>query len=202
MDTLNSERSGDQALLDTVFGKQEFCTELMPIEKKLTTKFIKNLPLHLLIIFNQEMNIKNIVAVSGLPGLFKLVATKNNGLIVADPDTGKTRFCSVRQHQFTPMETVAIYTEEDTVEIAKVFQSMLDHQTELAVPSANASHAELQKYFEIIIPDYDRDRVYHSDMKKVIKWFHFLNERAYLTTDPENAETSSDSEINDETPVA
>ncbi len=54
------------------------------------------------------MNIKNIVSVSGLSGLYKLVATKTNGLLVADPDTGKTKFCSVRQHQFTPMETVAI----------------------------------------------------------------------------------------------
>lgn len=132
------------------------------------------------------MNIKNIVAVSGLSGLYKLVATKSNGLLVADPDTGKTRFCSVRQHQFTPMETVAIYTDSDTVEIAKVFQSMLDHQEKQPVPSANAPHKDLQKYFEIIIPDYDRDRVFHSDMKKVVKWFNYLNERGMLAaTTPE-----------------
>ena len=100
------------------------------------------------------------------------------------------------------METVAIYTEEDTVEISKVFQSMLDHEAENAVPSVNASHAELQKYFEVIIPDYDRDRVYHSDMKKVIKWFNFLNQRGYLTAESdvpseeqtEEAEQSEQSE--------
>jgi hypothetical protein len=128
-----------------------------------------------------HMNIKNIIAVSGLSGLYKLVLSKNNGLIVADPDTGKTRFCSIRQHQFTPMETVAIYTEEDTVEIATVFQAMLDQAEKNPVPSANASHTELSKYFAIIIPDYDRERVYHSDMKKVIKWYNYLNERGYLT---------------------
>lgn len=127
------------------------------------------------------MNIKNIVAVSGLPGLFKLVATKTNGLLVADPDTGKTRFCSVRQHQFTPMETVAIYTDDDTIEIAQVFKTMLDNASKMEVPQANASHKDLQKYFEVIIPNYDRDRVFHSDMKKVIKWYNFLNERGYLT---------------------
>ncbi len=131
------------------------------------------------------MNIKNIVSVSGLSGLFKLVATKTNGLLVADIDTGKTRFCSIRQHQFTPMETVAIYTDDDTIEIAKVFQNMLDNQTELPVPSPNAIHKELQKYFEVIIPDYDRDRVFHSDMKKIIKWFNFLNDRGFLTAIPE-----------------
>ena len=132
------------------------------------------------------MNIKNIVAVSGLPGLYKLVATKSNGIIVSDPDSGKTRFCSVRQHQFTPMETVAIYTEDDTVEIAKVFQAMLDHQAALSVPSPNCSHLDLQKYFAVILPEYDRDRVFHSDMKKVIKWFNFLNERGYLTSKDED----------------
>lgn len=131
------------------------------------------------------MNIKNIVAVSGLPGLFKLVATKSNGLLVADVDTGKTKFCSVRQHQFTPMETVAIYTDDDTVEIAKVFQTMLDKQEDLPAPSPSAAHKDLQKYFEVIIPDYDRDKVFHSDMKKVIKWYNFLNERGYLTAEPE-----------------
>jgi len=137
------------------------------------------------------MNIKNIVSVSGLSGLYKLVATKTNGLLVADIDTGKTRFCSIRQHQFTPMETVAIYTDDDTVEIAKVFQNMLDNQAELSVPSPNASHKELQKYFEVIIPDYDRDRVFHSDMKKIIKWYTFLNERGYLTA---KAEANSEEE--------
>jgi hypothetical protein len=139
------------------------------------------------------MNIKNIVAVSGLPGLFKLVATKSNGLLVADVDTGKTKFCSVRQHQFTPMETVAIYTDEDTIEIAKVFQTMLDHN-DLAVPNPNAPHKELQNYFEIIIPNYDRDKVFHSDMKKVIKWYNFLNSRGYLTAEPEADDLSTKEE--------
>lgn len=134
------------------------------------------------------MNIKNIVAVSGLPGLFKLVATKSNGLLVADPDTGKTRFCSVRQHQFTPMETVAIYTYDETIEISKVFQNMLDNAESLPVPSPQAAHSDLQKYFTVIIPDYDRERVFHSDMKKVIKWFNYLNERGYLTEEAEKAQ--------------
>ena len=134
------------------------------------------------------MNIKNIVAISGLPGLFRIISTKNNGLLVADPDTGKSRFCSVRQHQFTPMETVAIYTESDTIEISKVFQNMLDLQAEHPIPTAAAAHADLQKYFAVISPDYDRDRVFHSDMKKVIKWFNYLNERGYLTAEPEQEE--------------
>lgn len=137
------------------------------------------------------------VAVSGLPGLFKLVSTKSNGLLVADPDTGKTRFCSVRQHQFTPMQTVAIYTDTDTIDIKSVFKNMQSLSESHPVPNPNSPQQELRKYFEVIIPDYDRDRVYHSDMKKVIKWFLFLNERGMINElfedktekDGENQET-------------
>jgi hypothetical protein len=129
------------------------------------------------------MKLKNIIAVSGMSGLYKLVTTKTNGLVVADIDSGKTTFCSVRQHQFTPMETVAVYTDDDSKPIAEVFQSMIDHLATTPVPSSNATHIELKKYFEIIMPEYDRDRVFHSDMKKVIKWFNFLNERGLLSAD-------------------
>lgn len=142
------------------------------------------------------MKIKNIVAVSGLAGLYKLVATKNNGLIVGDLDTGKSRFCSIRNHQFTPMETVSIYTEEDTIIIRDVFAKMLEILETYPVPAANASHKELQAYFEVIIPDYDRDKVYHSDMKKVIKWFNFLNERGYLTAEEDTIQ--EDNQISEE----
>ncbi len=137
------------------------------------------------------MNIDKMIAVSGVSGLHKLVTTKNNGLILADLDSGKTTFYSVRKHQFTPMQTVAIYTEEDTVEITKVFQSMLDHAEKHPVPDPNAPQNELKKYFEVIIPDYDRDRVYHSDMKKVIKWFLFLNQRGLLNTAEETVEVET-----------
>lgn len=126
------------------------------------------------------MSIDKMVAVSGLSGLYTLVATKSNGLLVADPDTGKTRFCSVRQHQFTPMQTVAIYTEEDTIDIKSVFKNMFDKLDTNPVPNPNAPQNELRAYFEVIIPDYDRDRVYHNDMKKVIKWFLYLNERGMI----------------------
>lgn len=144
------------------------------------------------------MMIDKMVAVSGLSGLFKMVATKSNGLLVADLDTGKTKFCSVRTHQFTPMQTVAIYTEEDTIDIKSVFKKMLDMMEELPVPNPNASFQDLKKYFEVIIQDYDRDRVYHSDMKKVIKWFLFLNERALLAEllveDTQDTSASEDKE--------
>lgn len=131
------------------------------------------------------MNLKDILAVSGLPGLYKLVNNRNNGLVVQDLDGGKSIFCSLRKHQFTPMETVAIYTYEDSVEMSKIFENI---RAIGDIVSTNASGAEISKYFRSIVPDYDEERVYVSDMKKVLKWYTILDEKGYLDMEAPAAE--------------
>lgn len=135
------------------------------------------------------MNLKDILAVSGMSGLYKLVNSRNNGLLVTSlDDSSRTIFCSVRKHQFTPMETVAIYTMSDTIELSTIFERMLDQLDENPPASPSGSKAEIEDYFASIVPDYDEDRVYISDMKKVIKWFNILSEKGYLAAAPETEE--------------
>ena len=128
---------------------------------------------------------KDIIAVSGVPGLHKLVNSRNNGLMLEDLDSGKTKFYSVRKHQFTPLETVAIYTMMDTIELSTVFSTMTQKSEELPIVATNASSADLINYFSQILPDYDRDRVYLSDIKKIIKWYIKLDEKGLLISDEE-----------------
>jgi hypothetical protein len=134
------------------------------------------------------MNLKDILAISGLPGLFKMVDSRGNGLLVQGIDGGKTKFYSMRKHQFTPMETVAIYTMSDTIELSEIFQRMLDQVSENPPAGVKDSKEKIEDYFSSIVPDYDEDRVYISDMKKVIKWFNILNEKGYLTMEPDDEE--------------
>lgn len=134
------------------------------------------------------MNLKDILAVSGMPGLFKMVDSRGNGLLVQDIDGGKTKFFSMRKHQFTPMETVAIYTMSDTIELSVIFERMMDQKDENPPASVKESQEKIEDYFASIVPDYDEDRVYISDMKKVIKWYNMLDERGYLTMEPETDE--------------
>ncbi len=126
------------------------------------------------------MNIEEFVAISGMPGVYKVASSRSNGILVEDLDTGRVKFYPARKHQFTPMATVAIYTLEDTTELKTVFQSMKDKKSDLPVPAINADKMVLLEYFEQILPDYDEDRVYVSDIKKVIKWFTFLDSRNLL----------------------
>ena len=148
------------------------------------------------------MNIEKLVAVSGLPGLHKIVANRDNGLIVADLESGKTRFCSSRKHQFSPMETIAIFTDDnDSEQIEKVFQSMLDQKAKNPVPAAKSSAEVLKTYFEKILPNFDQDKVHVSHIKKVIKWYNQLDKTGLLTAeapkkeeDPKKEKATSEEE--------
>ena len=128
------------------------------------------------------MNLEKLVAVSGLPGVFRMAANRNNGLIIEDLNSGKKRFASARKHQFTPLESIAIFTDDgDSTELANVFRSMLEKIGTNPPVSANAKTEELYSYFEEILPNYDKDKVFTSDIKKVLKWFNFLNDKGLLS---------------------
>ena len=141
------------------------------------------------------MNLKEFVAVSGLPGLYRMAANRSNGLIVADLDSGKRRFASSRKHQFTPLESIAIFTDDDdSVELAKVFTRMQEQLEDNPIPTGNAKGEALREYFTDVLPDHDRDRVHISDIKKVIKWYSFLEKRDLLNLPLDEEEKSGDEE--------
>jgi hypothetical protein len=126
------------------------------------------------------MKLENILAVSGMPGLYKLVTTRKNGLVIEDYDNAKRTFISLRKHQFTPLQSVAIYTYSDVEEIQEIFRRMRDQKAVHPIPESNAPSDDLHAYFREILPEYNEDRVYVSDIKKIIKWFAFLEERNML----------------------
>lgn len=131
---------------------------------------------------SSRMNIKDLVVVTGIPGIQRIAASRNNGMMVEDLDSGKVHFASIRKHQFSPLESISIYTDDsDAVELKAVLQSMLDNLEETPPVPPNSKPEDLRMYFSKILPNYDRDQVHVSDIKKLIRWFHFLNERGFLT---------------------
>ncbi len=135
------------------------------------------------------MDLEKYVAVSGVSGLLKLVANRNNGLIVEDLSTGKRRFIAARGHQFTPLASIGIYTNDgDSTELKNVFQSMLDKVETMPPVEPGASVEELHAYFVSVLPEYDRDRESTGDIKKVIKWFGFLHSHNLLQATEKDGE--------------
>ncbi len=156
------------------------------------------------------MDLSNLVAVSGLSGIFKMASNRKNGLILENIDTAKKKFYSSRKHQFTPLESISIYTYEDTAELTDVFKTMRAQQETNPPVSHKSGHLELRGYFEKILPNFDREKVFISDIKRLIKWFNFLIERNLLEDKPaeevtEAEEVVEDAEIvesTEETPAA
>lgn len=139
------------------------------------------------------MNLENLIAVSGLPGIYRMAANRSNGLIIEDVKTGKRRFASSRRHQFTPLESIAIYTDDgESMELKKVFRNMLQQLGDNPPASTSAKPDELHEYFADILPNYDRDRVFPGDIKKVIKWFNYLNESGALSAEEEEKESDEE----------
>lgn len=137
------------------------------------------------------MNLKDYLAVSGLPGIFRMVASRNNGLIIEDLDEGKRRFVSSRKHQFTPLESIAIYTDDgDSTELKNVFSNMLEQLEDNPPVNPNGPTEELKEYFTDVLPTYDKNRVHTGDIKKVVKWFKYMHEKNLLNSeeDTENTE--------------
>lgn len=121
------------------------------------------------------MNLHNIVSITGMPGLFKVATNRSNGLIVQNLETKKTQFVSARKHQFTPLESIALYTLEGTEELYVIMETIKSKVAELPLPEAKAPSEDYMQYFDEILPNYDEDKVRLKDMKKVVKWFKILD---------------------------
>src|SRR5450432_312446 len=117
------------------------------------------------------MDYSKIIAVSGLQGLHELISSKNDGAIVRSLDDKSTRFVSSRIHNFSHLESIEIYTVTDNVNLVDILLAM--QKSSKALPDTK-DNAAIKKYFEAAYPDLDFDRVYSSDMKKIIKWFEIL----------------------------
>ncbi|HMO37931.1 MAG TPA: DUF5606 domain-containing protein [Saprospiraceae bacterium] len=137
------------------------------------------------------MNLEKLISVTGMAGLYRMTANRTNGLIVEELGSGKRKFAPARKHQFTPLESIGIYTDDgDTTDLKNVFERMLEQQATHPPVSAEASAKELHEYFAGILPNYDRDKVSTGDIKKIVKWFGILGTHGLLTTDETDTEDS------------
>ncbi len=117
------------------------------------------------------MEYSRIVAVTGLPGLYEILTSKSDGAIVRSLDDGNTKFVSSRVHNLSHLESIEIYTSGDNVSLSDIFMAMKGSSE--ALPNVKDNKA-LKGYFEKAYPEMDFERVYTSDMKKMVNWFNSL----------------------------
>ena len=140
------------------------------------------------------MKLSEIVSVTGLPGLYKASGKRTDGLIATSLTDGSTKFVSGRVHLFSTLDNITIYTQEGSKELKQVLADMKAGEAKHSSVNLKTDE-QLKAYFEAVIPDYDKEKVYTSHMKKLIGWYNILNEKgliAELTADDTAQEAASE----------
>ena len=136
-----------------------------------------------------------ILAISGKPGLYKLVSRGNKMLIVESLDAARKRQPAYAADKIVSLGDISIYTDDDKeVSLASVLQSVKDNYDGKVVDlnAKKASSADITAFFEKVLPNYDRDRVYPTDVKKLLQWYNILVENGIPDFDEALQETQGD----------
>ena len=136
------------------------------------------------------MELKDIMAISGKPGLFKFISQGRNAMIVENLED-KARTSAFATDKISALEDIAIFTANEEEPLKKVFHTIYELEQGKETISHKSAPKELKDYFSKILPEYDEDRVYASDIKKVIQWYNILCRLELLDFSDEKEEEAS-----------
>lgn len=137
------------------------------------------------------MGLEKILSISGKPGLYELTAQTRGGFVAKSITEGKKISVSVR-HNVSLLSEIAVYTYTEEVPLGEVFQKIFEKEDGGEAIDHKSSKKELEAYFAEVLPEYDVDRVYQSDIKKIIQWYNLLVSNGF--TDFSKEEKTNDEE--------
>jgi hypothetical protein len=147
------------------------------------------------------MDLKGILSISGYGGLFKLIKQTKSGFVV-ESLADKKRMQAFATSKISTLDDIAIFTEDGEEHLKDVFRKIFEKEDGKQTISHKVSANELKSFFEALLPNYDKERVYVSDIKKVINWYNLLVEHGLIDLEEdkteENEETLNDSEKKNE----
>ncbi|MGB2412839.1 MAG: DUF5606 domain-containing protein [Schleiferiaceae bacterium] len=137
------------------------------------------------------MDLRTVLSVSGKPGLFKLIAHQKNGVVVESLLDGKRTAISANAN-VSSLGDIAIYTYEEEVPLRDVFKAMAEVTEGKEALSHKSSKDQLEDFFGEVLPKFDQERVYASDIKKVVQWFNILVKNDLLSILEEEASAEAE----------
>ena len=135
------------------------------------------------------MNLTGIIAISGKPGLFKVVAQGKNNLIVESLED-KKRVPAYSTDRISALEDISVYTYDEDVALTSVLEAIYKKQNGGEAPSHKEDKTTLENYLLEILPNYDQERVYFSDVKKIFQWYNLVHKSGNLTIEATENETT------------
>jgi len=149
------------------------------------------------------MELKDIVAISGMPGLYKVVGQRKTGLIVEALDGSGKKFPTSASTKVSMLSDIALYTTSGEEKLAKVLLAIKEQVASgLVVPDKKDNQDVFPQFLLKVLPDFDNERVYLSDMKKLASWYHILADqldfeelKKSLEEDESEGDGKSDSKV-------
>lgn len=121
------------------------------------------------------MNLRGLVSVTGKPGLFKLIGQNKGGFILESLDNAKVKaIVNLSNTKMATLEDITIYGEEDEIRLIDIFEAIKANDGKC--PDAKSDGTTLREFFREVAPGHDEDRVYSSDIKKVITWYNIIKD--------------------------
>ena len=145
-----------------------------------------------------DMELDKVLSIVGKPGLYELKAQTRGGFIAQPIGGGKKIAVNVR-HNVSLLSEIAIYTYGEEVPLKEVFQKIKEKENGGEAISHKESQAKLQDYFREVMPDFDQDRVYANDIKKIIQWYNLLTSNGVTDFTAESSEESESTEEEEKT---
>ena len=126
------------------------------------------------------MQLEKIISISGKPGLYKLISQLKNGFIIEDVLT-KKKVSIGNSSQVSLLDNIAMFTHNKEVPLFEVFENVAKNNEYKETISHKTSDAELRDFMKLSLPDYDQERVYVSDIKKLAQWYNILHKAGYIS---------------------
>lgn len=142
------------------------------------------------------MELDKVLSISGKPGLYELKAQTRGGFVAESMLDGKKISVNIR-HNVSLLSEIAVYTYSEEVPLREIFQKIFEKEEGKEAISQKESKEKLEAYFAEVLPDYDVERVYISDIKKIIQWYNLLVKKGVTSFEKSEAEESK-SEISDD----
>ncbi len=151
------------------------------------------------------VDLKDIASIAGMSGLYRVVSPSRNGIVVETLDEKNNRFVAQAKHRISLLSEISVYQQntEETLPLAEVFERIRQQQGTEVKLNNKSSNAELIQFMETIVPDFDRERVYISDIKKIAGWYNIVSKHVPFTEadqtenaapEAETAETNTETE--------
>jgi hypothetical protein len=135
------------------------------------------------------MDLKDIMSISGKSGLFKSVAQTKNGLIVESLND-KKRFPVYLSDKVSALDDISVFTTDKDIPLKEVMDLIYKKESGAPCIDPKTEDAKLKKYFEEVLPSYDKDRVYISDIKKMLTWYNILHSHGLLKMEEKKEEVA------------